>query len=205
MPVIGLTGGIASGKSTALAVFKRLGAKIIDADRLARRAVLPGAPALRAIKKRWGQNVLHRNGRLNRSALAAVVFNDKRELAALNAIVHPEIFRMEKEAIAALQKKNKNAVIVVDAAIMLESRSHRWKDAVVVVKAREADQLARLMKCGMKRDAAIARIRMQMPLRQKLRFADYVLENEGSVAECRKNAAALYARITADLSRRAKR
>ncbi|TBR21104.1 MAG: dephospho-CoA kinase, partial [Candidatus Nitrosotenuis sp.] len=144
VPVIGLTGGIASGKSTVLRVFRRMGAAIIDADLLARKAVAPGTPGWRAIKARWGKKVFHKNGRLNRAALAAIVFKNPAERKALNAIVHPEVFRLEKERIAAYQRRNKHAVIVVDAAVMLESGSHKWKDAVVVVAAAEKAQLARL-------------------------------------------------------------
>lgn len=201
MPVIGLTGGIASGKSTVLKVFKRLGAVVIDADSLARKAVAPGAPGWRAIKARWGKKVFFKNGRLNRKALAAIVFKHPRERKALNAIVHPEVFRMEKELVAACQKRKKNAVIVVDAAMMLETGSHKWKDAVVVVAAGEKEQLARLTAKGMRKPDALARIRAQMPLRQKLKYADYVVGNRGSPAECRKNAAAVHAKIAGDFRR----
>ncbi len=195
MPVIGLTGGIASGKSTVLKVFKRLGAHIIDADILARKAVAPGTPGWRAIKERWGKKVFHKNGRLNRGALADIVFKSPAERKALNAIVHPEVFRLEKERIAARQKRYKNAVIVVDAAVMLESGSHKWKDAVVVVAAGEKEQLARLIKNGFSKKAALARIRAQMPLREKLKYADYVVRNNGSLAACRKNATAVFKQI----------
>ncbi len=195
MPVIGLTGGIASGKSTVLRIFKRMGAVIIDADLLARKAVEPGTPGWHAIKARWGKKVFHKNGRLDRAALGAIVFKNPAERAALNAIVHPEVFRMEKEQIAAHRRRNKNAVIVVDAAVMLESGSQKWKDAVVVVAADEKEQLARLMGKGMKKADALARMRAQMPLREKREMADYVVENNGSLAECRKNAAAVYRQI----------
>ncbi len=195
MPVIGLTGGIASGKSTVLKVFKRMGAVIIDADMLARKAVRPGMTGWHAIKARWGKKVFHKNGRLNRAALAAIVFKNTAERKALNAIVHPEVFRMEKELIAAHQRRTKKTVIVVDAAVMLESDSQKWKDAVVVVAAEEKWQLARLMKKGMKKRDALARIRAQMPLREKLKYADYVVENNGSLAACRANAADIYRQI----------
>ncbi len=195
MPVIGLTGGIASGKSTVLKVFKRLGAFVIDADILARKAVAPGTPGWHAIKERWGKKVFHNNGRLNRAALASVIFKNPAERKALNAIVHPEVFRMEKELIAARQKRNKKAVIVVDAAVMLESGSQKWKDAVVVVSAAEKEQMARLIKNGFSKKEALIRIRAQMPLRQKLKYADYVVENNGSPAACRKNAAAIFRQI----------
>lgn len=198
MPVIGLTGGIASGKSTVLKIFTRLGAFAIDADILARNAVAPGTPGWRAIKARWGKKVFHKNGRLNRPALAAIVFKNTAERKALNAIVHPEVFRMEKALIAACQKRNMKTVIVVDAAMMLESGSHKWKDAVVVVAAEEKTQIARLIKNGFSKKKALARIRAQMPLGEKLKFADYVVENHGSLAACRKNAAAVYKQILSD-------
>jgi dephospho-CoA kinase len=193
MLLIGLTGGIGSGKSTALRVFKKLGAHVIDADALARKAVEPGKPAWRDIKQRFGAAVFHKNGRLDRKKLAARVFNNKKALKELNAIVHPRVKAMEAELINGIKKSDKNAVIVVDAPMMIEAGFHRSKDVLVVMDSTEENQVKRTVKSGrLNRRQAKARIRAQMPAAQKKKFADYVIENSGTLAECRKNAQAVY-------------
>jgi len=197
--VIGLTGGIGTGKSTALKVFKKLGAHTIDADTLARQAVRPGAPAWREIRENFGAGVFHKNGRLNRKELARAVFGNAKALAELNAIVHPHVFSGENRAIAALRAKDKNAVVVVDAALMIETGSHRGKDVVVVMASTPQNQLNRLcVQNRYTRAAARARIRSQMPLEEKLKRADYVIENNGTLARLRKNAADIFEQILAD-------
>lgn len=193
MLLIGLTGGIGSGKSTALRVFKKLGARVIDADVLARKAVEPGKPAWRDIKQRFGVGVFHKNGRLDRKKLAARVFNNKKALKELNAIVHPRVKAMEAELINGIKKSDKKAVIVADAPMMIEAGFHRSKDVLVVMDSTEENQIKRTVKSGrLNRRQAKARIRAQMPTAQKKKFADYIIENNGTIAECRKNAQAVY-------------
>ncbi len=200
--IVGLTGGVASGKSTALRVMKRLGAKVIDADVLARKAVAPGTPGLEKIRKRFG-NVLHKNGRLNRRKLAKIVFGNKKALADLNAIVHPEVFTMEKKLIAEFSGGKKRAVIVVDAPVMIESGAHVGKDVMVVMNTPVATQVKRLReKKGFTLAEAVARIKSQMPLKKKLRYADYVVGNDGSIARLRKNTEEVYDKILRDFSKR---
>jgi len=200
--VIGLTGGIASGKSTALKVMKKMGAITIDADVLARRAVAPGTPALKKIKGRFG-NVLFKNGRLDRKKLGSIVFHDKKTLADLNAIVHPEVFALEKKLIAEHSAKKKPVIIVVDAPVMIESGSHIGKHALVVMDTSVENQLKRLRaQRGLTRPQAIARINAQMPLEQKLKHADYVINNNGTLAELRRNAAEIFAAIVKNFTKR---
>jgi len=200
--IVGLTGGVASGKSTALRVMKRLGAKVIDADVRARTAVAPGTPGLEKIKKRFG-NVLHKNGRLDRRKLAKIVFGNKKALADLNAIVHPAVFRMEQELIAEFAGGKKRAVIVVDAPLMIESGFNAGKDVLVVMNAPVAAQIKRLReKKGFTLAEATARIKSQMPLKKKLRYADYVVGNDGSIAQLRKNTEEVYEKILRDFSKR---
>ena len=196
MLVIGLTGGIGSGKSTALRVFKRLGAHVIDADSLARKAVAPGEPASREIRCRFGGSVFHKNGRLNRKKLAQKVFKDKKALRDLNAIIHPRVREMEEKLVRALNKKNKNGVVVVDAPMMIEAGFHRSKDVLVVMDCNEENQIKRVVKSGrFTRSQAISRIKAQMPTAKKRKFADYLIENNGTIHDCRKNAEAVYRRI----------
>ncbi|MBI5177712.1 MAG: dephospho-CoA kinase [Nitrospinae bacterium] len=196
MILVGLTGGIGSGKSTVLRVFKKLGAEVIDADRVARMAVAPGAPAWRRIRERFGLGVFHKNGRLNRKKLAGVVFCDKKALADLNAIVHPPVFAIEKQMLADIARRRKNAVVVIAVPLLIETGSHKWKDVVVVVASTEEEQLERLCKSGkFTRAEALARIRAQMPLSKKLRHADHVIENHGTLAELRRATAEVYRAI----------
>ncbi|MBI3793818.1 MAG: dephospho-CoA kinase [Nitrospinae bacterium] len=200
--VIGLTGGVASGKSTVLKVMQKLGALAIDADVLARRAVDPGTPGLAEIKKRFGQKVFFNNGRLDRKKLAGLVFGDKKALADINAIIHPRVFEHEKKLIAEAGRKARRAVIVVDAPLMIESNSHVWKDAVVVMDCPVEAQIKRLVTIkGYSRREALARIGAQMPLDEKLRHADYVIKNRGSVAKLRKTAAEVFKKILADFQK----
>ncbi len=196
--VIGLTGGIGAGKSSALKVFRRLGAHVIDADKLARQAVRPGAPAWHEIREVFGKSVFHKNGRLDRGKLARAVFGNPDALSSLNAIIHPRVFEEEKKAIAMVGAKNKNAVVVVDAALMIETGSHRWKDLVVVMDSTPENQLKRLCSEGYTRKAALARIASQMPLAGKLKHADYAIENNGDMACLRRNASAVFAKILED-------
>ncbi|MDH5541824.1 MAG: dephospho-CoA kinase [Nitrospinota bacterium] len=196
MLVIGLTGGIGSGKSTALRVFKKLGAFIIDADRLARDVVKPGRPAWQDIRSRFGKTVFNANHTLNRKKLASIVFKDAKALKELNAMIHPRVFEEEKALIGKYSKSGKNAVVVVDAPLMIESGSHKWKDVLVVMKASRESQVARIVKNkGMSRKEAEARIAAQMPLAEKLKYADFVIENDSTLADCRRNAEKVYREI----------
>ena len=205
MLLVGLTGGLGSGKSTALRVFRRLGAQVIDADLLARRAVDPGQPAWRDIKERFGKQVFYKNGRLNRRRLARLVFKDKKALKELTAIIHPRVKEMELRLIAEIKKKSPNAVVVVDAPMMIEAGFHRTKDCLVVMQATVQEQLRRVVKKGgLSRAQAQVRIDAQMPTAKKVKQADYVIENSGTVHECRKTAAAVYGQILANRLRSGK-
>ena len=197
MLLVGLTGGIASGKSTVLRVFKRLGAGVIDADRLARDMVLPGKDAWREIRQRFGSKVFYKNHRLNRAALGKIVFGDEKARKELNGILHPKILAEEKRLIEQFRKRRPKSVLVVDAALMIESGSHKWKDTVLLVTAPDDERLKRLMKKGMSRKEAAARIDSQMPQKRKERYADIILRNDGSLYELRREAARLYKEFAA--------
>ena len=199
MLVIGLTGGIGSGKSTALRVFKRLGAHVVDADLLARKAVAPGEPAWHEIRRMFGGFVFHKNGRLDRKKLAKKVFGDKKALCGLNAIIHPRVREMEEKLIDAIEKKDKDSVVVVDAPMMIEAGFHRSKDVLVVMDCSEENQIKRAVKSGrFTRAQAASRIKAQMPTAKKKKLADYLIENNGTIHECRKKAEAVFRAILAD-------
>lgn len=177
MILVGLTGGIASGKSTASKIFKKLGAYIIDADVLAREVVEPLKPAWRDIVKNFGKEILIKDNSINRRKLAEIIFNNKKKRELLNTIVHPRVLKRAKEIEKGIAKKDPDAVIIFDAALLIESGAYKKMDKNIVVYADEDVQVKRLMKRdGLTRDEAIKRIKAQMPLREKVRFADYIID-----------------------------
>lgn len=175
---VGLTGGIATGKSTVAQLWQERGAAIINADQIAREVVRPGEPALAQIAKVFGQEVLGRDGELERKALARLVFGDPAQLKLLNALTHPPILQLIRERIAE-QKAAGVPVIIVEAPLLIETGLHRLVDKVVLVTASVETQITRLKeRDGLTRDEALARIRSQLPVEEKLRWADYIIDTD---------------------------
>lgn len=185
MRVIGLTGGIASGKSTVSAMLRELGAEIIDADQLAREIVEPGQPALEEIARRF-PGVLTPDGRLDRPKLGAHIFAHPEERAALNAITHPRVRELFEKKTAALEARGIDRV-VYDVPLLIESGLQHGMEAVILVVVPREVQLARLMaRDGFTREQAEARLNAQMPLEQKVPHATYVVDNSGSLDQTRE-------------------
>jgi dephospho-CoA kinase len=185
---VGLTGGLAAGKSTVASFFRELGAFHVDADLIAHALLAMGGAAVREVVARFGESIVGADGAVDRRALAAVVFADPRALADLNAIVHPKV-RAEIARRIADEESNAAAspVALVDAALLVESGIHRDLDALIVVACTEATQVARAVaRGGLTEAEARARVAAQAPLREKLAAADYVIENEGSLDETRR-------------------
>ncbi|HTE49372.1 MAG TPA: dephospho-CoA kinase [Kofleriaceae bacterium] len=179
MLVIGLTGGIASGKSTVATMLRELRAPIVDADLLARQVVEPGTPALAEIAARFGPDLLDADGRLDRKRLAARVFADDVTRAALNAITHPRIAEASRAAMAALRDGG-NPVAIYEAALLVENRIHLGLDGLIVVAVDEDAQVERLrQRDAIDADAARARLAAQLPLAAKMEVADWVIDNGG--------------------------
>lgn len=177
-PVIGLTGGIASGKSTAQGAFAALGAHVIDADQVARELVEPGQPALAAIVGRFGAAVLDPTGRLDRPQLRQRVFADVGERRALEAILHPRIRTRMREQAAAFDA----GYIVLAIPLLVESGRYAWIDRVAVVDLPATLQLARVMqRDGVDRTQAVAALAAQASREARLAAADDVLTNDGPV------------------------
>lgn len=191
----GLTGSIASGKSLVSAELKRLGAHVVDADLVAREIVEPGCPALREIEEEFGPPVIKPTGELDRAALGRIVFSDPERLEALNRIMHPRIIARQREMIAQIRKDYADPFIVVDAAVLIEAGEHRQMDAVIVVSCGEETQIERLAALGVDREDALARVKAQMPLKEKLKYADYVIDNNGTVEDTLRQARELYNRL----------
>lgn len=177
MIVVGLTGGIATGKSTVAQMFKRCGAVIIDADQLARDVVRRGKPAWREIAKVFGERVLNQNGSINRRALGTIVFHNRRKLRQLERIIHPRVAREQQRLVRGIAKRAPHAVVVYEVPLLFESGAHQRVDTIIVVTADRETQIARLKhRDGMTRTEALRRIKNQMALAQKVRRADVVLD-----------------------------
>jgi len=184
MRVVGLTGGIASGKSTVTAMFRELGAEVIDADQVARDVVEPGTAGLEEVARRF-PGVVDATGRLDRVALGRRVFADPAERRALEAIVHPRIREEVARRTDALARTGVT-VVLYDAALLIENGLHREMDGVVLVSAPEAVQRERLSARDGLDDAAItARLAAQLPLAEKRAHATWVVDNGGSVDDTR--------------------
>jgi dephospho-CoA kinase len=183
---VGLTGGIASGKSTVCAMFSRLGAKVLETDVLAREAVQPGRPAWVRLRHTFGADFFHPDGSLNRRLLRSLVFRDPERRRHLNEIVHPEVMNAVRVWLENMGSREPDSVFLVDVPLLVEVGAVKGFDRVVVVFVREEIQLGRLMeRDGLSTAEARQALAAQMPLREKLAFGDYVIDNSGSLEETR--------------------
>ncbi len=183
MQLIGLTGGIAAGKSIVASRLRELGAVVVDADALARQAVAVGSPGLASIVAVFGDGVLRADGSLDRAALGAIVFGSSERLAALNAIVHPEVQRLATAAFAAARAEDPDATVVYDVPLLAENadRLAAQFDAIVVVTADEDERVRRMVEDRRMTEAeARGRIASQASDAQRLRLADHVIDNSGT-------------------------
>ncbi len=199
MYLVGLTGGIGSGKSTVASRLRELGAHVVDADQVAREVVEPDQPALAAIVDRFGPGVTTRDGRLDRQALADVVFADEEARAALNGITHPRIGERIQELVAghaeAEQEEGRARVVVLDHPLLVESGQAEHLPAVIVVTAPEEVRVARLVERGLRADDARARIRSQASDEQRRAAATHVVDNSGDLASLRAQVDTLWAEL----------
>ena len=177
MLLIGLTGGLASGKTTVAKLFQQCGAELIDADQVARAVVQPGRVAWKDLVAAFGKNILDADRTLNREALAARVFRNPKQLKVLNRIVHPRVAREQARLTRLITKECPDAVIMYDAALLIEAKAHERMDRVILVTADQRTQIARAcQRDGLSRKDALGRIRGQMPLSQKKRFANDLID-----------------------------
>lgn len=191
--IIGLTGGIATGKSQSSKIFKELGCYIIDADKLSRTLTTKDSRCLKEIIGTFGTDVLKDDGTLNRKKLGQIVFNDKQAKIDLERIIHPHIIRKTNEIIA---KKYTTTDIIVDAPLLFEVGLDRVCDKVIVVYAKYHLQIARFMKRdNISKEEAIKRISLQMPIEDKMKLADITIDNSGTISELKKNIKFIYKQI----------
>jgi dephospho-CoA kinase len=194
--VAGLTGGIATGKSTVAAIFEKAGARLIDADRIAREAVRRGTSAYEKIVAHFGPNVLLTDGEIDRKRLAAIVFSSPAEQRVLEQIVHPRVGQEVDRRLALIRQQAPEALVVVDIPLLFESGMGRGFDATIVVYAPEQVQLERLrQRDGLTEAEALARIRAQMPIESKKALATLVIDNTGSLEHTRAQTLAVYRQL----------
>jgi dephospho-CoA kinase len=200
MLLVGLTGGIGSGKSTVARMLAERGAVVVDADAFARDAVRPGTEALGAVVRRFGDDILRDDGELDRTKLAAIVFGDRDALDDLEAIVHPEVRRMLADALQA--ELDTDHVVVLVNPLLIEMGTHRDCDVVVVVSTEPATQVLRSVARGMDEADVRARIASQLSLDERARHADVLLDNEGSVEELEAEVDVLWQQLRDRASKR---
>jgi dephospho-CoA kinase len=197
MKIVGLTGNIASGKTEVAKIFKELGAKIIDADRIAREVVELGEPAWQEIVDEFGSNILNSDGSINRRKLGEIIFNDDTRREHLNRITHPRIMNKIKEAIDQYKKENVNLVIIEAALIVERGGLLKVIDELIVVSADAETQIERIMtRDGLQRDEALSRMESQMPISEKTKHAAYIIDNSRSLGETRKQVEEIWKKIS---------
>ena len=182
----GLTGGIASGKSTVAAKLRELGFPVIEADRVAHQVMEPGQPAYNEVVSVFGDAILDPDKRINRSTLAAIVFNDHEKLTQLNGIIHPRVELEMLRMFAELAQSGKHAAAFVEAALIFEAGLHKKLDGVVVAWCLPQQQLARLMERGLSEVEAGRRIAAQMPVAAKMALATAKIDCSGPLEETRR-------------------
>lgn len=194
--LIGLTGGIGSGKSTAARFFAEAGAQVVDADQVARRVVEPGRPALEELRQEFGDGVFHADGTLNRAALGARVFHDPAARARLNAIMHPRIEAEAAREAAAARERDPQGLVVYDVPLLFESGQEGRFDLVVTVYVPRDEQRRRLMaRDGLSAEDAEARLSSQLDIEEKARRAQVVLDNQGPTEALRRQVHDLLQRV----------
>jgi len=193
MIIAGLTGGVATGKTTVSRFFQDCGAVLVDADVLARLVVEPGKPAWRDVVRTFGKRILLPDRTVNRPALGDIVFHNPAKLKRLNTIMHPRIAREQARLTREIAQKDPEAVIVYDAPLLIEAQAHRRMDRIIVVAADRKIQIARLQRRShLTKAQAVRRVNSQMPLKQKLAMADYVIDGTLTPAQLRHAVTQVY-------------
>jgi dephospho-CoA kinase len=203
MRVVSLTGGVASGKSFVLQTFMKLGAYTIDCDVLSREVVIPCSKAWWEIVQFFSTDILSNDLAIDRKKLRELVFSDAQKRAALEMIIHPEVRTKCRERIEAIKtiEPDPNALIVVDVPLLIETGTQDDFDTVIVVYVSEATQIRRIMaRDGITKEAAQKLIALQMPVQEKLQFADYVITNEGTREETEKQVRKVFAALSSELN-----
>jgi dephospho-CoA kinase len=195
---VGLTGGIACGKTTVAQMFVRHGAYLIDLDKLALAVVAPQLPAWQEIIELFGENILLVDGTINRNKLAKIVFADKEKLKKLNSIVHPRALAEWSKRLGDIENKNKKAIVISEVPLLFEENLQKMVDLSILVVITPAEQINRLMmRNDLTEDEAKRRLQSQLPIEEKIKMADIVIENRGAQAETEKIVAKVWKELLA--------
>jgi dephospho-CoA kinase len=202
--IVGLTGGIGSGKSTVAKLLSELGAVVVDADAIVHELQAPGSPVLAELAAAFGSGVLDSNGALDRAALGSIAFDDAEARARLGAIMHPKVGAEMARRVASAREAG-TPIVVLDIPLLFEGRkagtgtaAQLGYDATVMVWVPEETQVERQMKRdGCERDEALRRIRAQLPIDEKKDMADFVIDNSGAPEQTERQVRALYAALSA--------
>jgi dephospho-CoA kinase len=196
---VGLTGGIATGQNTVVAMLRELGCRVLEADKIAHQMIEPGGPAYDEVVREFGRGILTPEGFVDRKKLGATVFADPIRLARLNAIVHPPVLEEQSRQFAAFEKADPYAIAVVEAALLIEAAFDKELDYLIVTWCTPEQQLARLTESGKGRgltvEQARQRIAAQMPIEEKRRRADEVIDCSGTIEHTRAQVIALFAKL----------
>lgn len=184
--VIGLTGGIACGKTTVAKMFQSLGAYVVDADLVGHQILMDDANVKRHIIEAFGESILNDNGQIDRSKLGSIVFNNPDQLRLLNEIIHPPIIEAINAEVDKKLTSGEYKAIVLDVALLIECNMTHSVDYVVLVYANEDVQIQRLIQRGLLKKEAEKRILSQMPFEEKKHFADFVIYNDGTLSDTEK-------------------
>jgi len=195
---VGLTGGLASGKSFVGRALADLGCLLIQADELGHRVLEPGGEAYDGVIREFGPGILRADGTIDRLKLAALVFHDSQRLAALNALVHPPVWARESRLMEDFAAAQPHGIAVVEAAILVETGSYRNYAKLIVAVCSEEQQIERAMsRDGMTREQVLDRLRRQMPLAEKIKYADYVIDTSGAKENTLAQSRAVYQALLA--------
>jgi dephospho-CoA kinase len=193
MIVVGLTGGIASGKSTVVRMFAEEGAWIIDLDEISRWVVQPRKPAWREIVRSFGESILKRDGTIDRKRMSEIVFADPSKRRRLEEIVHPYVFKEYDRRLRGILDKNEQAIVIADVPLLIEIQAQHRFEKVILVYSPPETQVARLKeRNGLDHRAVLDRLGAQMAIDQKVGVADFVIDNQGSLEETRRQVRRVY-------------
>jgi len=201
--IVGLTGGIVGGKSTVASMLRDLGAKIVDADELGHSVMLPYRPAWKKITRLFGKDILQNNLNIDREKLGKIVFTNQTLLKKLNEITHPEIIKLIKKEINLVRNKthNQEKILIIDAALIYEAKMDRLMDKIIVVYINEDEQIKRLIKRNnLSKEEASQRIKSQIPMKEKVKMADYVIDNSSSLDETKEQVEKIWKKLVSRIS-----
>ena len=184
---VGLTGGIATGKSTVGLMFVELGCHLIDADHISHQLFQPGEEVYSAVIQAFGERILSADRTINRKVLGEIVFNDAEARKKLNQLVHPAVVQRQRDWLNEMEARDPGGISIVDATLMIEVGTYKNYDKVIVVTCRPEIQKQRLRtRSGLSEEEIEARVRSQMPLEEKVKYADFVIDNSGDLPDTRR-------------------